>query len=47
MESSSSGDTTADGTRLPGSHDELAAGRRRLEDSSRVEALEERLLETR
>jgi proteasome-associated ATPase len=47
MESSSSDDTSA-GAGLPGGHDDLGAVRRRPEDqSSRVEALEERLLETR
>jgi proteasome-associated ATPase len=47
MESSSSDDTSA-GAGLPGGHDDLGAVRRRTDDqSTRVEALEERLLETR
>jgi proteasome-associated ATPase len=47
MESSSSDDTSA-GAGLPGGHDDLGAVRRRPDDqSTRVEALEERLLETR
>ncbi|HEV3328560.1 MAG TPA: proteasome ATPase [Acidimicrobiales bacterium] len=47
MESSSSDDTSA-GAGLPGGHDDLGAVRRRADDqSTRVEALEERLLETR
>ncbi len=47
MESSSSDDTSATAG-LPGGHDDLGVVRRRPDDqSTRVEALEERLLETR
>jgi len=48
MESASSDDTSADATGISGGHDEPSSVRRRTdEQSSRVEALEERLLETR
>ncbi|HEV3212612.1 MAG TPA: proteasome ATPase [Acidimicrobiales bacterium] len=48
MESSPSDDAPTDATGLSGGHDEPAAVRRRTdEQSTRVEALEERLLETR
>jgi proteasome-associated ATPase len=48
MESSASDDTRSDATGLPGGHDEQSVVRRRTdEQSSRVEVLEERLLETR